>query len=157
LLQPQFEGGAVEKTYLARVQGHPAEDAFFSDTRIAGGPGPLGSRQPDEESGLPARTEFRVLARHEDGTALIEARPLTGRTNQIRVHLSQLGLPVCGDPAYLRDGTIGDAMTLALDAPPMCLHAWKLKFLHPLSGEDVLFETEVPAWANAFEPLSSIA
>jgi RluA family pseudouridine synthase len=146
ILQPQFEDGRVRKTYLVHVQGHPAEDAFVCDAPIGVEPGDLGSRQVDEENGLPARTEFRVLQRDADGTALLEARPLTGRTNQIRVHLWQLGFPVCGDPAYLPGGKLGEAMTVEVGAPPLCLHAWRLEFRHPVSGELVSFEAEKPEW-----------
>jgi RluA family pseudouridine synthase len=148
LLQPQFENGAVEKRYLVRTLGHPPQDSFVVDACIAEIAGPLGTREPIEFAGLSARTEFRVLVRHDDGTALLEARPRTGRTNQIRVHLWQLGLPVCGDPAYLPDGEIGNAMTLRPDDPSMCLHAWKLKFRHPLTGEDISFEAQIPSWAK---------
>lgn len=146
ILQPQFEDGRVQKTYLVRVQGHPAEDAFVCDAPIGVESGNLGSRQVDEENGLPARTEFNVLRRNADGTALLEARPLTGRTNQIRVHLWQLGYPVCGDPAYLPGGKLGEAMTAEVGAPPLCLHAWRLEFRHPVSGETVSFEAEKPEW-----------
>jgi UPF0176 protein len=148
LLQPQFESGTVEKRYLVRTFGHPAQDSFVADTCIAETAGPLGTRESIEFAGLSARTEFRVLARHDDGTALLEARPFTGRTNQIRVHLWQLDLPVCGDPAYFPDGEIGNAMTLRPDDTPMCLHAWKLKFRHPITGEDISFEAPIPAWAK---------
>ena len=147
LLQPQFAAGAVKKTYLAEVRGHPAEDVFVSEAPIGAEPGELGSRGIDEENGLPARTEFRVLERRASGTALLEARPLTGRTNQIRAHLWQMNLPICGDPAYLPDRRMGEAMTLTPDDPPLRLHAWKLEFLHPITREPMAFATENPAWA----------
>ena len=146
LLQPQFTRGEVEKIYLVRVAGHPAEDAFACDAAITDEPGAMGTRTVDEE-GQAAHTEFRVLRRDGDGTALLEARPLTGRTNQIRVHLWQLGLPVCGDPAYLLARQLGTTQTLTLSAPPLCLHAWRITFTHPLTKERVTFTAEPPAWA----------
>ncbi|MDD5199434.1 MAG: pseudouridine synthase [Terrimicrobiaceae bacterium] len=150
LLQPQFAAGSVGKTYLARVQGAPASDRFACDLSISAEPGALGARTTDAAAaGLPARTEFRVLARSSDGTALVEARPLTGRTNQIRVHLWRMGFPICGDPAYLPDLQLGGTQTLPPGAPPLCLHAWKLRFAHPLTGERLAFEAECPAWVNA--------
>src|SRR5262249_32980297 len=106
-LQPQFANGKVEKTYLVRVQGHPPEDVFRCEAPISDESGKLGSRTVDETDGQAADTWFRVLQRHADGTALLEARPLTGRTNQIRIHLWHLGYPVYGDAAYLAGKQIG--------------------------------------------------
>jgi UPF0176 protein len=147
LVQPQFERGEVEKVYLARVQGHPPQDEFICDAPVSAEAGKLGGRNV-EEAGLEARTEFRVLQRDADGTALLEARPITGRTNQIRIHLWHLGFPIIGDAAYLADGEIGETQTLAVDDPPLCLHAWKITFQHPLTKERVTFEAERPAWAH---------
>jgi 23S rRNA-/tRNA-specific pseudouridylate synthase len=89
-----------------------------------------------------------VLDRYADGTALLEARPLTGRTNQIRVHLWHLGLPVCGDPTYLAGQMLGDAQTLSVEAAPLCLHASQITLLHPLSKQAVTFTAPPPAWAQ---------
>jgi 23S rRNA-/tRNA-specific pseudouridylate synthase len=77
---------------------------------------------------------------------VLEARPLTGRTNQIRIHLAHLGLPVCGDPAYLGSG-LGESQTLDVDDPPLCLHAWRISFRHPLDQRLVTFAAMPPAWA----------
>jgi UPF0176 protein len=147
-LQPQFARGQVEKNYLVRVQGQPPEDVFSCDAPISAASGELGSRTVDLEGGQAARTEFRVRQRLDDGTALLEARPLTGRTNQIRVHLWHLGYPVCGDPVYLPGQQLGDTQTLSLDAPPLCLHAWRVKFLHPLSQQPMEFTAPPPSWAG---------
>jgi len=147
-LQPQFARGTVEKRYLVRVQGWPAEDAFHCEVPISGESGRLGARTVDQDSGLASRTEFRVRSRGADGTALLEARPLTGRTNQIRIHLWHLGLPVCGDAVYLPGGKMGDTQTLAVDDPPLCLHAWRIKCAHPLTGRPVEFTAPPPGWAE---------
>jgi UPF0176 protein len=149
LLQPQFARGEVEKIYLVRVQGQPVEDAFTCDAAIRAEPGEAGTREIDLEAGLPSRTDFRVLERHVDGTALLEARPLTGRTNQIRVHLWHLGFPVCGDAVYLAGNKLGETQTLAPEAPPLCLHSWKVRFIHPLTRERVEFTAPAPAWAGS--------
>jgi UPF0176 protein len=145
-LQPQFARGAVEKLYLVRVQGQPTEDIFTCDAPISAESGELGSRTVDAESGQNARTEFRVLKREADGTALLEARPLTGRTNQIRVHLWHLGLPVCGDPTYLRGKKIGNLQTLEVNDSPLCLHAWQIKFVHPLTKLPTVYTAPPPDW-----------
>ncbi|MEO8270784.1 MAG: hypothetical protein ABI557_13760, partial [Aureliella sp.] len=90
--------------------------------------------------------EFEVKRRDPDGTALIEARPLTGRTHQIRIHLSHLGHSIVGDPLYLPNHTTGDAHTIDLDDQPMCLHAARITFTHPNSGERVTFQSPPPTW-----------
>ena len=146
-LQPQFARGTVEKLYLVRVQGQPPEDVFSCDAPISGESGELGSRTVDEEFGQAARTEFRVLKRNADGTALLEAKPLTGRTNQIRVHLWHLGFPVCGDPVYLPGKKFGDLQTLAVEDSPLCLHASQIKFVHPLTKLPTAFTAPPPEWA----------
>jgi RluA family pseudouridine synthase len=147
-IQPQFARAEVEKVYLARAQGHPAADEFVCELPISAEAGPIGSRTVDEESGLAARTEFRVRERYADGTTLLEARPTTGRTNQIRIHLAHLGLPIQGDPAYLRAALLGESQTLAVDDPPLCLHAWRISFRHPLEQRRVTFTAPPPAWAS---------
>ena len=97
--------------------------------------------------GLPALTEFQAIEHRPDGTTLLEAHPKTGRTNQIRAHLWHLGIPVCGDPAYLPGGGLGTVQTLPLGAPPLCLLAWRIAFTHSGTGERVSFEDERPKWA----------
>lgn len=147
LLQQQFLQGRVEKVYLVRVQGHPESDTFTCDAPISPEPGGLGTHGIDEEDGQHALTEFVVQQRFEDGTTLLSARPITGRTNQIRVHLWHLGLPVCGDPAYLPGQKLGDTQTLSPECPPLQLHAWRLAFDHPITKTRMIFETERPSWA----------
>ena len=148
-IQTQFARGTVGKRYLVRVHGHPPEDSFECTARISGASSEVGSRLIDEQHGQAAHTRFQVLMRFADGTSLLEAEPLTGRTNQIRLHLWHLGFPVRGDSVYLRDGEIGDRQTLEIDAPPMCLHAWRLEFDHPLTRERIRFEAPPPSWAEA--------
>jgi len=149
-LQPQFTRGEVKKIYLVRVQGRPAEEKFHCAAPIGTVAGALGSRTVDEAAGLAARTEFRVLQKNADGTTLLAAQPLTGRTNQIRIHCAHLRLPVCGDPTYLRDGQRGDTQTLRVDDPPLCLHAWKISCTHPLTKQRLEFTAPPPTWAEIF-------
>ncbi len=145
LLQPQFARGEVDKLYLAVVSDHSAQDHFISEAPIGEEPGEAGTRDIDHESGLPAKTEFRVLERRSDGTALLEARLFTGRTNQVRIHLWDLGFPIVGDPVYLSGRQLGTTQTLRPSDPPLRLHAWKLSFIHPRTKERVSFEVEPPA------------
>ena len=139
LLQRQFLEGKVEKIYRVRVQGHPVWEAKVCESAISAKPSGPGGRVVDEE-GLAARTDFNLIERSADGTALLEARLGSGRTNQIRVHLWELGLPVAGDPCYLPGGKMGDKQTLDVGDAPMELEAWKLAFTHPVSGEKLEFE-----------------
>jgi len=137
-LQPQFQDGSVEKVYLARLQGFPEKDHFRCDLPISREPGALGSRQVDQE-GLPSSTLFDVVDRCADGTTIVEVRPLQGRTNQIRIHAWVLGFPIVGDPLYLPAGRLGNQQTLAISDRPMCLHAWRLSFIHPESKQRIEF------------------
>ncbi|HEY4263471.1 MAG TPA: sulfurtransferase [Schlesneria sp.] len=147
LVQPQFERGEVEKVYLARVQGLPPDDQFECRAAITDNSGELGSRDTVTEGGLPAHTKFKVLQRFADATSLLEVVPLTGRTNQIRVHLWHLGWPICGDQTYLPGRLLGDTQTHTTDSLPLCLFAHRITFTHPLSHERMTFEAEPPQWA----------
>ncbi len=143
LLQRQFLEGKVEKIYRTRVQGSPDWDAKTCESAISAEPTGPGARVVDED-GLSARTDFRVIERIADGTTLLEARLGSGRTNQIRVHLWEMGLPVVGDPCYLPGGKMGDKQTLEVGDPAMELEAWKLSFIHPLTGKRMDFENGTP-------------
>lgn len=147
-LQPHFTRGEVQKVYLARVQGQPMKDSFACDAPIGTESGVLGSREVDFVRGLKSRTEFHVLHRNDDGTSLIEAHPLTGRTNQIRIHCAHLGLPICGDTVYLTGNRLGDTQTLGVNDPPLCLHSWRVKFPHPLTKQAVEFTAPLPKWVG---------
>jgi RluA family pseudouridine synthase len=92
----EFKAGRVEKIYWAVVSGTPSEDSWQVDAPIGKfNKFRYGVMQPGKDS----VTRFRVIARGENG-ALIEARPLTGRTHQIRVHLTHSGFPIIGDLNY---------------------------------------------------------
>ncbi|MCP4854315.1 MAG: RluA family pseudouridine synthase [Fuerstiella sp.] len=146
LIQPQFENRTVRKTYLARVHGHPVHEHFQCDAPIASSPGDRGLRLIDSD-GQAAKTKFQLLARLENGTAILQVSPLTGRTNQIRLHLWHLGFPIVGDPAYLPGGQSAENTTLSIGDAPMCLHALSLS-LHDRDGESREFSVPAPAWSE---------
>ena len=146
-LQKQFTAGEVEKLYLARVQGQPSEGYFVCEAPISMEATELGGRTVDAQ-GQPARTEFRVVRRFEDGTTLVEANPITGRTNQIRLHLCHLGWPIVGEQTYLLGGRIGQTQTHGVEDLPLCLHSYRIGFRHPQSAKRVEFEYPAPAWAE---------
>lgn len=136
-LQRQFKNREVEKIYLALVVGAPPLEGRFDK--------PLG-RHPKSRlkissrtrKGKEALTTYRVLKRLED-LSLVEVRLHTGRTHQIRVHFSEAGFPIAGDPTYGRRSKLyrekfGRVM----------LHAWKLRLQHPVNKEEVQFEAPLP-------------
>jgi RluA family pseudouridine synthase len=121
-LSARFHDNLIEKCYWALVAGRPEQDVWSVDGPI----GKVGSaRYGIMEGGRTARTVFRTLA-STDGYSLIEARPQTGRTHQIRVHLESSGLPIIGDMTYG-----GEA------AERMMLHCAELKF-NDERGQEIL-------------------
>ncbi|MDA1248591.1 MAG: sulfurtransferase [Planctomycetota bacterium] len=147
-VQPLFASREVSKVYVARIQGHPQADEFDCQAAISARPQENGLRLIDK-NGLDAETQFRVLSRFDDGTALVEARPVTGRTNQIRVHLWKLGLPICGDLFYLPGGATGSNKTLEVGMPPLCLHAKRIEFCIPGASGPSVFDAPAPDWAQS--------
>jgi RluA family pseudouridine synthase len=149
-LREQFGQNRIEKRYLVLCDGHPDEDFLVCDQSIAKQRGPAGSRSIDPD-GHTARTEFHVLRRLGSGATLLEARPRTGRTHQIRIHLWSMRMPVIGDPAYLPDRQPAPTQTLSLSDPPMCLHAAGLRLNHPGSGKRIEIEAHTPNWLAQLE------
>jgi 23S rRNA pseudouridine1911/1915/1917 synthase len=129
----------VERIYLALVHGSPESDAGLVDAPVG-----RSARQPTKmtvtERGREARTAYEVLQRWPDpGCSLLRCRLETGRTHQIRVHLAAIGHPVVGDDTY--DG--GRKRPVAV--PRLFLHATRLAFTHPTTGEPMQFESPLPA------------
>ncbi|MET0376376.1 MAG: RNA pseudouridine synthase [Rhizorhabdus sp.] len=108
-----FEEGLVEKTYLAVLDGVPAEQEGLIDLPLAKtSTRESGWRMVGDPKGKPATTAWRQIA-VVDGRALVEFRPATGRTHQIRVHAATgIGVPILGDPIYGRKVGSGGGVTL---------------------------------------------
>lgn len=147
-VQPQFERGIIKKQYVARVYGVPSESEFRCDAPIIPRSLEAGSRRVGE-GGQASLTEFEMIQALGDGTSLVYARPITGRTNQIRIHLAHLGYPIVGDRLYRGDDAVGERQTLEPMESPLCLHAQKIEFLHPEDDRPVEFAAPLPAWARA--------
>jgi 23S rRNA pseudouridine1911/1915/1917 synthase len=103
--------------------------------------------------GRAALTRYRVLRIFKDVAAMVECRLATGRTHQIRVHLAAHGNPLIGDPVYGRSRgrrrALEAPVRAALEAfPRQALHAARLGFKHPASGEWLQFESELPSDMN---------
>jgi UPF0176 protein len=147
-IQLQFEQGQVRKKYVAKIHGHPLRDYFECQLPISREMGPGGVRVTAEE-GDSAHTEFHVISRQAEGTALLEVIPHTGRTNQIRAHLWALGFPIAGDPIYQREGKLGELRSTEFGEPPLCLHAAELEFVNPSTEQLQTFEALPPEWVTA--------
>jgi 23S rRNA pseudouridine1911/1915/1917 synthase len=135
-LRDGFLHHAVDRRYLALVRGRVQHDSFGVEA-------PLGRRAAkivvDRVDGRPATTSFEVRERMPRAT-LLEATPETGRTHQIRVHLSAIGHPIVGDRAYGGGGE--EAQRVGLSRP--FLHAWRLRFRHPVTGEQISLDDPLP-------------
>jgi 23S rRNA pseudouridine1911/1915/1917 synthase len=130
-LARQLKDRTVEKTYVALVEGTPQPPEGVIDAPIARDPRNR-QRMAIVENGRDAITRYRVIERF-DGASLVEALPKTGRTHQIRVHLAAIGHPIIGDKLYGRASTL---------VPRQFLHAQRIAFAHPSSGEQM--ELEAP-------------
>ncbi len=137
---------ALERTYLAVVRGVVADDRGSVRAPIGREPG-RGWRRAivtPEAGGRHAATNWTVIERLGDRT-ILEVRPETGRTHQIRVHLASLGHPIRGDDLYADEWRDGAPARLGDAAPrPIALHAWRLRFAHPRTGEAVEVECPPP-------------
>ena len=126
---------AIERTYLGIVVGHPTHPRGTIDGALGRDPNNR-LKHAIRADGKPAVTHYEVRERLADAsecTFVLE----TGRTHQIRVHMMALGYPLVNDPVY---GKIDPRV----DLPGQALHAWKLGFKHPTTGEPLAFEASPP-------------
>ncbi|QJU07505.1 RluA family pseudouridine synthase [Candidatus Saccharibacteria bacterium oral taxon 488] len=130
-LQRQFAQRTTKKTYLAVTDGAPKLAAAKIDLPIGRNPSAPSTFRVDP-NGKPAQTNYRVLAA-ANAKALIELKPTTGRTHQLRVHMAYLNTPILGDRVYGKP-----------NASRLMLHAHKLEITLP-SGERKTFEAAIPA------------
>jgi len=150
-LVAQFAERSIERAYAALVWGVPLPTAGEIAGNIGRSPANRKKMAVLARGGRPAATRYRVQQAFGDGLAsLVECRLLTGRTHQIRVHLSARGHPVIGDPLYGRSparrlaGLPAPLTTLLRDLGRQALHAKALGFTHPTTGERVKFSSQLP-------------
>ncbi len=146
-LARQFASRQIEKTYLALVHGSIKQDRGRIEKPIARDPRQRVRMTARLARGRAAWSEYRVLRRVPRFTFL-EVRIGTGRTHQIRVHLASIGHPVVGDRLYGAPAKIANAPTL----PRFFLHAHRIRFHQPSTGESVTVESPLPreldSWLN---------
>lgn len=129
-----FEEGRVEKNYLALVRGAPPEEGVidYAIQKKEGGPR------------VPAVTEFRLIARSPvDRCSLVSAMPRTGRLHQVRRHLRHIDHPLVGDVKH-GSGVINRHYRSTYALTRLALHAHRISFTHPKTGERLRITAEVP-------------
>ena len=136
-MSEQIKNHEVEKTYIALVKGFVKEEEATINM-------PIGRSTKDRKkmavnkNGKNAVTHFKVLKRFKNYT-LLEVKIETGRTHQIRVHLSEIGYPVVGDTVYSNGKN-------EWGIKGQCLHAKSLKFKHPITGKEMFIEAPLPKY-----------
>lgn len=137
-----FESRRMRKRYLAVVRGSPKQEQWVCQARLGPEPKDHGRHRVDPQ-GKEAETAFKVLER-KNGLALLEARPVTGRTHQIRLHLEHAGLPIVGDTLY---GTPEDR---ARRNPLMALRAVELEFEEPFQRRRIRITAPTEEFVEQF-------
>ena len=140
-LARQFQERQIDKTYVARVTGCVGSDEGEVDLPLT----PDWPNRPKQkvcrESGKPALTRWRVLQRYS-GSSLLELSPVTGRSHQLRVHMNEIGHPILGCDFYAPEAVLRAA-------PRLMLHAVRLRFRHPLSGQLLTAKSPPPGLFGA--------
>ena len=144
LLQQELHTPAFRRRYLALTEGVPAERTGVLDFPIAKAPGATVKRMVTPE-GRPSVTRYEVIAARE-GRALMRLELETGRTHQIRVHLSHIGCPVVGDFLYGREDPAFPGR--------FALHSAEIELTHPVTGEIIRLQSE-PDWIEIMETQKS--
>ncbi len=147
-LNIQFENHEAQKTYHAIIEGNPKWEEKVAKHPLRANVGHKHRTAVDDKNGKPSETRFRVMKRLEE-SALVEAKPMTGRTHQIRVHAYALGHPLVEDVLYGARDRYG--------LPRPMLHAQTLSFVHPGTNERVKFSAPHPsAFDDALNILKGI-
>ena len=137
-LSEQLKNHKVKKTYLALVRGIIKENEATINMPIARSKKDRKKMDVDKD-GKEAITHFKVLERYKNKYTLLQINLETGRTHQIRVHLSHIGYPIIGDEVYSNGKN-------EWNVRGQCLHAWKLEFNHPITGKKISLEAEIPEY-----------
>jgi len=141
LISAQFAGEAATRVYRCLIAGTPRQDSGTIRAKVGRGDDGRRTTVDDDEPGKDAVTHWKVLRRHGRGAEL-EVRLETGRTHQIRVHLSEAGMPILGDRLYGPRNPHDRARMPR--APRLMLHAFQLSLDHPNSGKRVTATAPMP-------------
>ena len=128
LLMDQFQKREIKKSYIAIVQGDVRKGSDTINSAIF---------NRNKKRYDPAVTKYKVLER-KGALTVLEVEPVTGRTNQIRIHLQKIGHPIVGESVY------AFRKDFKLKFKRVCLHAAKLELKHPVTGERMKFESPLP-------------
>lgn len=144
-LAQQFKAHSIDRLYAAVVYGVPMPPSGTVDSWIGRSDADRKKMAVHREGrGKRAVTHYRTV-RTLRGAALMECRLETGRTHQVRVHMADLGHPLIGDPLYGRERKGFKSILETLSFKRQALHAKRLGFIHPLSGERLGFDSPLPA------------
>lgn len=135
-LSRQFQDRETEKTYTALCWGEPDADSGRIDLPLRYDPPNKPRHIVDHELGKPALTFWRVLERHGQHSR-VELTPITGRSHQLRVHMTSIGHPLLGDRLYAHEQALAAY-------PRLCLHATTLVLTHPRNGQRLRFDCPAP-------------
>jgi len=124
----------VEKKYIALVYGNLTEKSGIIESYLAEGDDYKVQSVKNPEEGKFARTKYKVI-KESKNYSLLEIDLLTGKKNQIRVHLSEIGHPIVGDKKYRKNAK-----------GRLALHAFSIRFKHPFNNEEMTFETKIPEY-----------
>lgn len=146
ILAEQFRLHTTQRRYLAIAVGRVGEGTIMSNLVRDRGDGRRGSRSAatpaDADEGKRAVTHVKPVEHFGDAYTLVECRLETGRTHQIRIHLAESGHPLCGERVY--SAPRGSKAVDRSGAVRVALHAAELGFVHPKTGEELLFESRLP-------------
>lgn len=152
-LAAEFSGRKVKKTYIALVHGWPKNDRGTISTAISRDVLRRTRMTTRRSGGREAVTHYEVLKKPASKFgrfALLKLRIETGRTHQIRVHLSSIGHPVVGDTLYGAPREILPKSGAGISLPRNFLHSVELQFAHPRTGEPLAFSSSIPAQLEEF-------
>lgn len=155
-LAAQLADRSLSRVYEALVWGVPDLPSGWIDKPIGRHPGQRTKMTVGGQNGRAARTHYKVIKAYRGAVSHVACTLETGRTHQIRVHMNAIGLPLVGDPLYGAQGTKaralvkraawdGDVPRALLSFPHQALHARHIRFQHPVSEQEMHFESDLPA------------